>query len=788
MTVVSKKGKFIINDQEVFLYGGEFHYFRVPKNEWEHRLDLLIKSGCNLVSTYVPWVWHEFEEGRYDFTGVTKEEKDLKGFLDLVEQKGLFCIVRPGPYVMAEVRYEGVPKWLLDKYPEVIAKQKNGEDHPTRVVSYQHPVFLEKTKQWYKEVNRIIAPKQISNGGPIIMYQLCNEIGMLHWVTNCSDFNSDTLRRYHDYLEKKYGTIDKFNETYGIREESFLSFVETFHQGLPEDYPSFHYEWRSFWREYFKEYIGVLKSFANQTGINVPYIINVHGFKDYSIYSRGVDYPIGLSQLYKSTEFSDVILAGDFYPGHIGYDNFHDLVLSCAYTKAVSDKDQPLFSAEFQSGRLADRPKLYPQDLELNTRTCVAHGMNALNYYMFIAGENYEEIGLFGRRHEWQAPVDSNGSIRPNYERAKHLGKVLGTIGKRLLNATKQVHTYIGFNPDDYMTDVVDERDQKIFNEIAKKREDFSFDGIARLLTAADIHFEAVNLLSSLDPNETPTLWVFSTKYMNPDLQKRLADYVKQGGKLVLYPEIPSQDLRGHSCTILADVLELGQWEVVSGIDYVNVAGIDSVAVKQRLRFKRYDGEPFITFTRTGNNEVAGYKKSYGDGQIIVLGIGMGHDYKYHVEVIKRIAKFIDVEPHLTASNDDISIVERRNVEESFVFVLNYDEIEQRTVVYEHGKPLYDGEEIVLAPRSGAILLRNFALTNEIIVEYATVEITDLRINRNEIQMTVSPFHSNGALKLITNQGWTSAMGEITDQGLVFKGINEETTITLIRKKKGAEI
>ncbi|GMA59922.1 hypothetical protein GCM10025859_03620 [Alicyclobacillus fastidiosus] len=55
--------------------------------------------------------------------------------------------------------------------------------------------------------------------------------------------------------------------------------------------------------------------------------------------------------------------------------------------------------------------------------------MNALNYYMFVAGENYEEIGLFGRRHEWQAPIDSNGDLRPNYDKARHLGSVFKTVG-----------------------------------------------------------------------------------------------------------------------------------------------------------------------------------------------------------------------------------------------------------------------------------------------------------------------------------------------------------------------
>jgi beta-galactosidase len=786
MTVGMHQGKFVINGKEEFLYGGELHYYRVPKEEWRDRLTKLKNAGCNLVSSYVPWVWHEIEEGVYDFTGETRGERDLKAFLELAKEFGLYCIVRPGPYVMAEVRFHGVPNWLLDTYPEVIAQKQDGGEHPTRVVSYRHPVFLEKTKKWYEAVNEVIAPMQINQGGTVIMYQLCNEIGMLHWVSNTSDYNPDTIEKFEAYLKSKYGTIDQFNSNFQVNESSFAGFVKAFEVGLSDDYPSFHYEWSEFRREYIKDYVGDLRSFALETGIEVPFIINVHGFKDFSIYSRGVDYPIGLSQLYKTADFQDVVIAGDFYPGHIGYDNYHDLVLATTYTRAISQKDQPIFSAEFQSGRLADRPKLYPQDLDLNTRTCVAHGMNALNYYMFVGGENYENIGLFGRRHEWQAPIDSKGGLLPNYDKARHLGEVFQTIGSKLLNAPKKVHTYVGFNPNDYMTEVVEGRDRGLLGEMIGKREQTSFDGMLRLLVGANIHFEAIDLLKEISVGEIPSLWVFSTSKMDAGLQQRLADYVKQGGKLVLYPEVPSKDLQGKQCRILANELDLGEWEVIPGFtDYIDVLNIDAVNIKQRLKFTRFDGEPVASFTRTGENEVAAYKKKFEKGEILVLGIAMGHDYSYQLDVIKEIAENIGITRHLDSTNPNLSLVERTNGDESFIFVGNYDEIVQTAVIFEDGQPLFNGEEIELPPRSSAIFLRNYEIASDLLIDFATVEVTHLGESDDHIEMTVTPVGSNGTVKLNTNGKWSADSNVTSEENtILLKNIIGPTTLVINRLKE----
>ena len=83
-------GYFSLNGRPFFLYSGEVHYFRIPKTQWRARLTALKKAGFNTVSTYIPWSWHEPEEGRIDLTGETHPERDVMTFLDTAKSLGLF--------------------------------------------------------------------------------------------------------------------------------------------------------------------------------------------------------------------------------------------------------------------------------------------------------------------------------------------------------------------------------------------------------------------------------------------------------------------------------------------------------------------------------------------------------------------------------------------------------------------------------------------------------------------------------------------------------------------------
>ncbi len=157
------------------LLAGQLHYFRYPKAEWR---DLLLKAragGLNTIDTVIPWNRHAPTAGQFDFA----EEADLAGYLDLCAELGLYAIVRPGPYICAEWENGGFPAWLTAK-PDVALRIDN-------------PVFLEHTLRWFDTLFPLLAARQATRGGPIILCQIENE----HWASGRygHDQHQDTLAR-----------------------------------------------------------------------------------------------------------------------------------------------------------------------------------------------------------------------------------------------------------------------------------------------------------------------------------------------------------------------------------------------------------------------------------------------------------------------------------------------------------------------------------------------------------------------------------------------------------------
>lgn len=150
--------EFLLNGKPFVIRAAELHYPRIPKEYWEHRIQLSKSMGMNTVCIYLFWNIHEQRPGEFDFTG----QNDVAEFVRLVQKNGMYCIVRPGPYVCAEWDMGGLPWWLLKK-------------KDVQVRSLKDPYFMERTKMFLKETAKQLAPLQIQNGGNIIMVQVENE-------------------------------------------------------------------------------------------------------------------------------------------------------------------------------------------------------------------------------------------------------------------------------------------------------------------------------------------------------------------------------------------------------------------------------------------------------------------------------------------------------------------------------------------------------------------------------------------------------------------------------------
>ncbi|XP_021438522.1 beta-galactosidase-1-like protein 2 isoform X2 [Oncorhynchus mykiss] len=151
--------QFTLEGEPFRILGGSIHYFRVPRAYWEDRLLKMRACGVNTLTTYVPWNLHEPERGVFNF----QDQLDLKAYISLAAELGLWVILRPGPYICAEWDLGGLPSWLL--------RDKNMKLRTT------YPGFTEAVNSFFDTLIPIIKPLQFKEGGPIIAVQVENEYG-----------------------------------------------------------------------------------------------------------------------------------------------------------------------------------------------------------------------------------------------------------------------------------------------------------------------------------------------------------------------------------------------------------------------------------------------------------------------------------------------------------------------------------------------------------------------------------------------------------------------------------
>jgi beta-galactosidase len=159
MTSFTIKDDFYLNEQPFKIISGSIHYFRVVPAYWRDRLEKLRLMGCNTVETYVPWNMHEPQEGEYNFS----DNLNLRHFIELAQEVGLYVILRPAPYICAEWEFGGLPYWLLKD--------------PFMKIRFDYPPFMDKIAQYFDNLFPQVIDLQVTKGGPILMMQVENEYG-----------------------------------------------------------------------------------------------------------------------------------------------------------------------------------------------------------------------------------------------------------------------------------------------------------------------------------------------------------------------------------------------------------------------------------------------------------------------------------------------------------------------------------------------------------------------------------------------------------------------------------
>jgi beta-galactosidase GanA len=177
-TVGYDRYSLLVDGKRLVLWSGEMHPFRLPSPSlWRDVLEKMRAHGYNAVSVYAAWNYHSPAPGKYDFTGV----RDLDLFLRTATETGLYVIMRPGPYINAEIDGGGFPGWLTAT---------------PGAARTDDPAYLSYADEWLTAVNGIVKRHLFTHGnGTVLLYQIENEYD--------AHVSEDTGRNYMAHLYEK---------------------------------------------------------------------------------------------------------------------------------------------------------------------------------------------------------------------------------------------------------------------------------------------------------------------------------------------------------------------------------------------------------------------------------------------------------------------------------------------------------------------------------------------------------------------------------------------------------
>lgn len=389
--------------------GADYYPEHWDKSRWEEDARLMGSANIKVIRVgEFAWSLFEPKDGNYDFTWMDEA-------IEFFGKKGI-NVVLGTPSATP-------PKWLIDKYPDILQVSETGQvkHFGTRKhYCFNSDVYREKTRKLVEAM-----AKHYSGNPYIEGWQIDNELG-----------HSDTVRcycekcrvKFVDWLQEKYGTVESLNSAYGTvfwsqKYDDFSQLIlpragtcYSFDEGTRGQNPSLLLDYYRFCSDsiisFAQESINAIREYDNK-----PCSSNL---LDASVNSEtGIDY----FELSKKLDY-------------VTWDNYIEFQWGRADMAAVSKdhalmrsyKKQPFWVMEQQSGpcgwsRMGSSP--VPGDLRIWTYEAIANGADTVVYFRWRAC-------TFGTEQYWHGILGHDGKPNRRYEEIKQVGDEMQRLNEKV--------------------------------------------------------------------------------------------------------------------------------------------------------------------------------------------------------------------------------------------------------------------------------------------------------------------------------------------------------------------
>ena len=336
------------------LHGGDYN-----PEQWLKRPDILEKdiemlseSGCNVVSLGIfSWATLEPEEGVFNF-------RWLQEIIDKLYKRGIYTILATPSGAR--------PKWMADKYPEVL---RVDETRHRNLFGFRHnhcytsPVYREKVHI----INKKLAEEVATHPG-VILWHISNEYGGECHCPLCQD-------AFRKWLKEKYQTIENLNDqwctTFWSHNYNSFDQIESPSRIGETQLHALNLDWKRFVTYQTADFLHHEIQAVRDGGSNLPTTANL------MYHYKGLDY-------FKIAKEIDVV-SWDTYPTwhkedaiDIADDNglYHDLMRSLKGKPFIQMESCPAATNWQGVSKLKKPGVLFAQSME-----AIAHGSEGALYF-----------------------------------------------------------------------------------------------------------------------------------------------------------------------------------------------------------------------------------------------------------------------------------------------------------------------------------------------------------------------------------------------------------------------